>query len=206
VGVVDADLHGPTTARMLGASPGPLEVRDDGVVPARGIDGVHVMSSELLLDEPAPLRWKEPGGDGFVWRGTLETGMLREFLADVVWGALDILLVDLPPGTERLEALAALVPRLSGARRSIDVARAASIPILGIVENMSTYQCPHCRQHGPLFAGDAAQRLGEDASAPILDRIPFDPRLQSNAGSGVLYGGCEALAAAASALAARLES
>lgn len=220
VGVLDADLHGPTAARMLGALPGSLEVREDGVVPATGTDGIRIMSSDLLLDESAPLRWKEPGPDGFVWRGTLETGMLREFIADVEWGPLDVLLLDLPPGTERLEALATLVPTLAGVvvvtiptdesyrsvRRSVEVARTAGVPILGIVENMSAYQCSHCHQKGPLFAGDAAQRLAEDAGAPILDRVPFDPRLQLTEGSGILEGGRDALATAAAALVARLEA
>ncbi len=219
VGVLDADLHGPTTARMLGAVPGSLAVRDGAVAPAAGADGIRVMSSELLLDEAAPLRWKEPGADGFVWRGTLETGMLREFLADVSWGELDVLLLDLPPGTERLEALAALVPALRGVvvvtiptdesyqsvRRSVAVAQKAGIPILGLIENMSTYRCAHCHAAGALFAGDAAERLARESGAPILDRVPFDPRLQLTA-AGLPDSVHDAFAPAAAALAARLEA
>ena len=80
------------------------------------------------------------------------------------------------------------------------------VPILGIVENMSAYKCAHCHQNGPLFAGDAADRLAEDAGAPILDRVPFDSRLQSKDGSGTLEGGRDALATAGEALVARLEA
>ncbi|HSD66294.1 MAG TPA: P-loop NTPase, partial [Vicinamibacteria bacterium] len=87
-GILDADLHGPTAARMVGAAGGRLAVGDDGVSPAIAPGGVRVMSSDLLLPEGAPLRWREPGRFRHAWRGTLESGMLREFLADVRWGEL----------------------------------------------------------------------------------------------------------------------
>ncbi len=220
VGVLDADLHGPTTARMLGALPGKLEVREAGVVPRIGAGGVAVMSSELLLDEKAPLRWREPSQDGFVWRGTLETGMLREFLGDVVWGSLDALLVDLPPGTERLEELAGLVPTLAGVvavtipteesfrsvRRSLEVARGAGVTILGIVENMAGYRCSHCCEEGPLFEGDAGERLAAEAAAPLIGRLAFDPRLQASRGGDLPEEVTEALRPTAGTLASRLEA
>ena len=98
VGLLDADLHGPTAARMLGVRASGLAVRDDEVEPPVAACGVRVMSSDLLLEETAPLAWREPGHERFVWRGTLVAGMLREFLADVAWGTLDVLLVDMPPG------------------------------------------------------------------------------------------------------------
>lgn len=202
VGALDADLHGPTTARMLGVDRRPLEVREEGAIPATGAQGVRVMSTDLILGDDAPLRWKEPGQDGFIWRGTLEAGMLREFLADVVWGALDVLLVDLPPGTERLQMLMELVPALAGVvvvtipsdasrravRRSIEVVRAAGRPILGIVENMAGYACPDCGKVRPLFSGDAARDLAQAADAPILGSLPFDPAAQRAADAGQLTG------------------
>jgi ATP-binding protein involved in chromosome partitioning len=218
VGVLDADLHGPTAARMLGASAGRLEVAEDGVVPPLASEGVRVMSSDLLLAEGAPLRWREPGHERFVWRGALEAGMLREFLADVRWGALDVLLVDLPPGTDRLDTLVELVPRLAGAvvvtipaeasfravRRAMETARVAGVPVLGVVENMATYRCENCREAGPLFRGDAGERLARETGAPLLSRIPFDPRIQAAVDEGVLAGPADALASAAEALQARL--
>ncbi len=198
VGVLDADLQSPTAARMLGCAPGRLEVTEDAVVPPRAADGVRVMSSELLLDEGAPLKWKEPAHERFVWRGTLEAGMLREFLSDVAWGALDLLLVDLPPGGDRLGALTELVPNLAGivvvtipsdaslraVRRGVREARDRGIRVLGIVENMAGYACGKCGEVSPLFSGDAAQQLAKDADAPILASIPFDPALQASTDSG----------------------
>ncbi len=219
VGVLDADLHAPTSARMLGASRDRLEVRDEGVVPASAPCGVRVMSSDLLLPEGAPLRWREPAEAGFVWRGALEAGMLREFLADVDWGTLDELLVDLPPGTERLSALVELVPRLAGALvvtipseasyravcRAMEAARGAGVRLLGIVENMSSRSCASCGAPSALFAGGAGERLAREAGVALLARIGFDPRLQSiDDGSTAAAG--EALAPAAAALVERLEA
>ena len=197
IGVLDADLHGPTTARMLGAA-GPLAVTEDGVRPAVAADGVRVMSSDLLLPEDAPLAWREPSGDGFIWRGALEAGMLREFLGDVIWGELDLLLVDLPPGTERLSALIELVPGLAGVLavtipadasrravgRALETARRRGVRVLGVVENMAGYACPSCGKVAPLFAGDAARVLSQSSGSPVLASIPFDPAAQAAADAG----------------------
>ena len=218
-GVLDGDLHGPTAARMLGAVPGHLAIGEDGVSPAVSPGGVRVMSSDLLLAEGAPLRWREPGQFRHVWRGTLESGMLREFLADVRWGALDVLLVDLPPGTDRLDALVELLPRPPGVvvvtipseasyrsvRRAVAAARDASLPVHGVIENMAGYRCAGCSVEGPLFHGDAGERLAREAGAPLLARIPFDPRVQAAVDAGGLDAAATALSGAASALLARLE-
>jgi ATP-binding protein involved in chromosome partitioning len=188
VGVLDADLKGPTTARMLGAS-GPVRVDENGVHPAQGRTGVKVFSMDLLLEEGQPLRWKEPPHEGFVWRGTLEMGALREFLADVAWGRLDLLLVDLPPEADALEHLAELVPDLAGAvavtipsaesRRSVARAMRAAVEagvrLLGVVENMSGYACPGCGETGPLFTGQAGDALAAEFGIPVLARLPFQP-------------------------------
>jgi len=220
VGLLDADLHGPTAARMLGVRPGGLVVREEEVEPARAPGGVRVMSSDLLLEESAPLAWREPGHERFVWRGALAAGMLREFLGDVAWGALDVLLVDMPPGSERLDTLAELVPALRGAvvvtipsdasyravRRGVEAARAGGVPVLGVVENMSGYRCSGCRETGPLFAGDAGERLARDAGAPLLARIPFAPELQAAVDRGDAAAAADALAPAAEALGVRLSS
>lgn len=223
VGVLDADLHAPTAARMLGVSGGPVEVREQGVVPAIGALGVRVMSTDFLLADGAPLTWREPKHEKFVWRGTLEAGVLREFLGDVMWGALDVLLVDLPPGTERFSALAEFVPSLAGVvvvtipsdaslravQRSLGVARDAGIRVLGIVENMAGYVCGQCGALAPLFAGDAAQRLAAAAGAPVLASIPFDPAAQVAADGGLAApagAAAAAFVALRAALLARLEA
>jgi len=220
VGVLDGDLHGPTAARMLGASAAPLVVAGDAVEAALAPSGVRVMSSDLLLGEGAPLRFREPSHERFVWRGTLESGMLREFLGDVRWGDLDALLVDLPPGTDRLLALVDFVPRLAGVvvvtipssasyravRRAVGVARGASVPVLGVVENMSGYRCGECGSTGPLFAGDAGERLAAEAGAPLLARVPFEPRAQEATDAGSIEAAGEMLEAAAGTLFNRLEA
>jgi ATP-binding protein involved in chromosome partitioning len=186
VGVLDADLASPTTGRLLEAH-GPLRIDGDGVHPARGVDGVVVCSTDLLLDEGAPLSWREPASERFVWRGTLEAGALREFLADVVWGELDLLLIDLPPGTDRLDDLGELVPTLTGAiaitipseesRRSVEramrSAQRTGVRLLGIVENMSGYACADCGAIAPLYEGNAGAVLAETFAVPLLYRLPF---------------------------------
>jgi ATP-binding protein involved in chromosome partitioning len=219
VGVLDGDLSGPTAARMLGASPARLLVAEDGVEPARAASGVRVISSDLLLPEGAPLRWRGPEEGRFVWRGTLEAGMLREFLAHVRWGTLDVLLVDLPPGTERLDSLVDLVPRLAGVvvvtipsaasfgavRRAVQAARAAQVRILGVVENMAGYRCEGCGSSRPLFRGDAGERLSREAEAPLLARLAFDPRAQALDG-GEPQAATDALAPVVEGLLVRLEA
>ncbi len=186
VGVLDADLKGPTAARMLGVS-GPVRIDREGAHPALDREGLKVFSMDLLLEEGHPLRWNEPGHERFVWRGLLETGALREFLADVVWGPLDLLLVDLAPGADRLEDLAELVPDLAGAlavtipseesarsvERAMHSARHANVKLLGVIENMSGYACGGCGHTGALFPGQAGAELAEKFAVPLVARIPF---------------------------------
>jgi ATP-binding protein involved in chromosome partitioning len=188
IGVVDADLRSPTVARSLGAS-GPLRVTGDGVEPAVTHDGIRVVSTHLLLGEGQPLSWREPGSEAFVWRGSLETNALREFLADVMWGQLELLLVDLPPGSDGVSDLQALVPNLRGAvavtipsdeskqsvLRAGTAAKRADIPLLGIVENMSGFRCPDCAMVHPLFPGNAGEQLSHQLGAPLLGTIPLSP-------------------------------
>ena len=200
VGVIDADVNGPSLVRMLGVPIRPLETGEHGVDPARSADGVSLMSTGLLVDGDAAIDWHEPDGAGFVWRGALERGVLREFLADVSWGRLDVLLVDLPPGSQRLIELHELVPRLGGilavtipsgasrdaVARSLDVASSRDLDVLGIVENMSGYRCAECDAIGPLHAGAAAEDLSERFGAPVLARLPFDAGLGAAADAGDL--------------------
>lgn len=185
VGVLDADLRSPTVAGMLGAA-GPLRVTTAGVIPAPGSDGVRVISTDLLLEDGRPLAWREPSGDAFAWRGALEAGVLREFLGDVVWGELELLLVDLPPGadggvelaglTPGLAALAVTVPSEESRRsvaRALQAAAAAKIRLLGVIENMAGYRCGGCERLGPLFTGEAGAALAAQFGVPLLARVPF---------------------------------
>jgi len=189
VGVLDADLNGPTMAKMLGVRGQRLVVTGDAVEPPASALGVRVMSMDLLLPGDAtPLTWDAPTQDeSYTWRGTMEANALREFLADTRWGALDALVIDLPPGTDRLATIAALIPDLAGTvvvtlpsavshlvvRKSITVAQGARAPVLGLVENMAG-----------LFPGPDAAALAAESGIPFLGRVPFDPALAAAADRG----------------------
>jgi len=204
VGVLDADLNGPTMAKMLGVRGAPLVVGAGGVTPPTSALGVRVMSMDLLLaDDATPLTWQAPSqAEAHTWRGSMEANALREFLADTDWGALDLLLVDLPPGTDRLATVAGLLPALSGTivvtipsdvsslvvRKSITVARQTGAPVLGVIENMAG-----------LFPGPGGERLAQESGVPFLGGVPFDPALAAAADRGEPY-----VAAAPEAAAARV--
>ena len=204
VGVLDADLNGPTQAKVLGVRGRRLLIAD-GVVepPCTGL-GVKVMSMDLLLPtDAAPLTWDAPVQDeAHTWRGTMEANAIREFLADTNWGALDVLLLDLPPGTDRLATIASLAP-LSGivvvtipsdvsrlvVRRSITVAASTRAPVLGVVENMSG-----------LFVGADGAKLAADAGVPFLGSVPFDPAIAAAGDQGDPFVATAPESAAAMAL------
>ncbi len=179
VGVLDADLNGPTAARLLDAPRIPLTVRDDAVVPATAADGVRLISMAQLVEDGRPLAFRGPEAENFIWRGAQEVAALREFLSDVAWGALDVLFVDLPPGIARFAELATLLPTApavvtvtiptpesaDAVRRALRAAVDRGAPALGIVENMV----------GEQFRGDAADSLAAEFAIPVLARIPFHP-------------------------------
>ena len=191
VGVLDADIHGPSAALMLGARGQRLMLGPDGARPAVGVSGVRLISMDLFLEgDDSAVRWRHYGGlaeDSFVWRGTLEANVLREFLADTDWGTLEYLLIDMPPGADRFETLLRLLPELGGAllittpseasqlvvRRAAAAAKQAGAPILGLVENMA-----QTAESGP------GQGLAEDLGIPFLGRIPYDPELARSTESG----------------------
>jgi ATP-binding protein involved in chromosome partitioning len=200
VGVLDADLNGPSIAKMLGVRSHTLTVGEAGVEPARSADGIRVLSMDLLLpSDETPVVWEAPTqAEAHTWRGTMEATALREFLTDTAWGTLDVLLLDLPPGADRLPTVAGLVPDLSGAvvvtipsevshlvvKKSITLAREAGIPLLGLVENMAGYVCVECGALGALFEGPGGERTATDLRIPFLGRVPFDPRLARAADRG----------------------
>lgn len=197
VGLLDADLDSPTSVGLLGARGASLEVGEEGARPTTA-GGVRLVSTALLLDPDGPLRWEGPDEESWVWRGAQERGVLREFLSDVDWGRLDVLVVDLPPGASRFEQLAGLVPDLAGAvavtlpsaaardsvRRSMELARERGVRLLGIVENMAGYACPGCDVPRPLFSGDAGRTLSDAFDVPLLGRVPFDPGAAEAADDG----------------------
>ncbi len=191
VGAVDADLNGPCLGRMLGLPRTPLEDRADGVGPAIAPSGVRAISTELLQEEAAPVRWKGPASDRFVWQGVAEASVLREFLADVVWGELDYLLVDVPPGTDKIGRFLDLVPRphqvllvtIPSAAAEAVVARSATflaeagVEVVGVVRNMVGYAPSDGGPSMPLFSSETEARPGTATGFEVWTDIPFAPRL-----------------------------
>jgi ATP-binding protein involved in chromosome partitioning len=202
VGVLDADLNGPCMARILGVQGRALKLGVDGVEPALGPLGVKVASMDLLLPRiAAPVEWHAPApGHSHAWRGAIEATALGEFLSDTAWGELDFLLVDLPPGPERLAGLHGVLPQCDGliavtipsqvaqftVQRSIVLARHLNARLLGVVENMSSYQCPCCGSAQRLFPVEPGVQ-GAVLGVPVLARIPFDPQLACCCDQGVPY-------------------
>jgi ATP-binding protein involved in chromosome partitioning len=183
VGVLDADLNGPSIARLLEAAGTPL-VREEGgegdaFRPATGADGVRLVSMAQLLADGQPLAFRGPAAESFVWRGAAEASAVRELLADIAWGTLDALLLDLPPGIQRFLELCDLLPTppavltvtiptmesRDAVRRALRVAVERGSRLLGILENMV----------GGGFTGSAGADLAEEFGIPVLARIPWHP-------------------------------
>ncbi len=172
VGVLDADLNGPTIPRLL-------QVGQNAASPAIGIDGVKCISMGQFLEDGAPLAFTGPSAESFVWRGAMEASALREFLGDVEWGDLDILLLDLPPGMQRyLElcdilgnppaVLTVTIPTpesRDAVRRAMRAAVDHGSALLGIVENMV----------GGELQGTAGDDLAAEFDVPVIARIPWHP-------------------------------
>lgn len=199
VGAVDADLNGPSLARMLGVEGATIGDGPEGLIPPTNASGVKVMSMELLQSrEDSPLRWKGPAGDAFLWRGVVEAGVLREFLSDVSWEDLDILLVDLPPGTDRIHRLLELVPQLdrillvttparmsrSVVSRSVRLVQEERPGSVGLVANMTEFVCPDCGKATALFPGSGHEELAAERNMELWGRIPFDPILGATTDRG----------------------
>lgn len=199
VGLVDADINGSSVAEMMGVKGHVLQMGETGVVPPVSSQGVKVMSVDLFLSaEDTPVVWQaSTQKDAYTWRGTMEAGAVREFFSDTEWGALDVLVVDLPPGADKLPDLADILPELSGAvvvtipsrvsrvvvGKSVRLTRELlETPVIGLVENMSSYVCPHCGEEESLFP--SAEPRGEEYGLELLARIPFEPLLGAMADSG----------------------
>ncbi|MBC7115348.1 MAG: hypothetical protein PWR13_1223 [Archaeoglobi archaeon] len=183
VGLLDADIHGPSIPKMLGISHGALVPSDDGIEPVLIPPKLKVVSIAFLLpSEDTPV----------IWRGPMKYNMLKQFIEDVRWGDLDYLVVDLPPGTgDEPLSVAQLIGKVSGAiivstpqdvallsvKKSIRFARELKIPIIGIIENMSGFICPHCGKETPLFKVGGAEKAAKEFGIPFLGRVPLDPKI-----------------------------
>ncbi|MBI1927288.1 Mrp/NBP35 family ATP-binding protein [Candidatus Poribacteria bacterium] len=204
VGVVDADINGPSIAKMMGVRGAPIDYSADGVKPAMNRLGVKVMSMDLFLaGDETPVLWDaHTQKDAFTWRGTMEVTALREFLSDTEWGTLDYLLIDLPPGTDRLPNLVDLLPNLGGVvvvtipsgvsqlvvKKSLAMAKGLlNTPVIGVVENMAAYVCADCGKVEALFPSGHIEEMAQQFDVPLLGKIPFDPRISICADEGAVF-------------------
>lgn len=181
VGVLDIDLTGPSLPRMLGLEGCAVHQAAGGWVPV-ACAGIKVMSIGFLLKDR---------GDAVVWRGPKKTAMVRQFLTDVVWGELDYLLIDTPPGTsdEHLGVVERLRAEIKGAvlvttpqevslgdvRRELSFCNKVGVRVLGLVENLAGYSCPCCEEVTHVFASGGGEKLAQDARVEFLGSIPIEP-------------------------------
>jgi ATP-binding protein involved in chromosome partitioning len=203
VGILDADLNGPSMAKLLNVPHSDkLEIGPEGVQPAVGALGIKIMSMDMLLPSAdSPVIWTEGKDATAVWVSTMESTALQELLKDTIWGELDYLLIDMPPGSDRIDNIRDLIPELDGVveitipspisqhivSKSITKSGLLGVSIIGLVENMATYVCPHCNEEGKLFEGEDVEKLSKDKKIPLLGRIPFDTRVSRQTGSGKLF-------------------
>jgi len=194
VGVLDADIHGPCIPKMLGLKGQTIQGNPTGEFsPVTGPLGIKVASMDFLLkNDETPV----------IWRGPLKMRLIQQFIADVAWGDLDYLFIDLPPGTgdEPLSVMQ-LIPNMDGViivtmpsevseavvKKSVTFSKQIGIPIIGIIENFSGYVCPDCGKKVDIFQSGGGKRIAKDLSVPFLGSIPIDPKIGLDSDSGVSF-------------------
>ena len=190
VGLADADLHGPNIPKLLNAESVRLKAEDDGINPFITKNGVAVASLGFLIEDP---------NMHIAWRDAVKYDFIIELLGNINWGELDFLLIDLPPGTGNEQitiidfigevdgAIVVTTPQdlaLLDARKMISFARDSNVPIVGIIENMSTLTCPHCQGEVDVFKKDGGKTLAEELVLPYLGKIPLDGSITAQSDSG----------------------
>lgn len=192
VGLLDADITGPSIPKLLGIEDQKMKKGPDGVQPGDA-GGIKVASMALLL----------PSRDSpVVWRGPMKMAAIKQFVQDVLWGDLDFLLIDLPPGTsdEPLSVIQ-LIPDMTGAiivttpqevslldsRKAVNMVKSMRVPVLGIIENMSGLLCPHCGGGIDIFSTGGGKKAAEELEVPFLGAIPLDPEVSVLGDRGVPF-------------------
>jgi len=190
VGLLDVDIHGPSIPNLFGLKGHPIEGDGEVMFPVRVNDNLSVMSIGFLLRD---------GGDAVIWRGPMKHGVIEQFLKDVNWGRLDYLIVDSPPGTgdeplsvaqlvgAPVKAVIVTTPQdlaISDVRRCVSFCRSLSLPVAGIIENMSGFTCPKCGQKTELFGTGGGKALSEEVEVPFLGAIPIDPEIVISGDAG----------------------
>jgi ATP-binding protein involved in chromosome partitioning len=189
VGVLDADIHGPSVPRRLGVTGQQVKVGPPGAFPVSGPLGIKVMSIDFFMSEQTPA----------IWRGPLKMGAIRQFLEEIVWGELDVLFIDLPPGTgDEPLTIAQLLPEIDGVivvtmptalssaivKKAITFAERLNMPVIGVVENMSGFVCPHCGTKTEIFQSGGGKKMAKESGVAFLGSIPIDPKVGVDADEG----------------------
>ncbi len=193
VGILDADITGPCVPKMLGLHGQRLPASPVGIFPALGPLGIKVVSMDFLLpSEESPV----------IWRGPLKMRAISQFLSDIVWGELDFLLIDLPPGTgDEPLSIMQLIPEMDGVvivtiasevsqivvKKAVTFSRKLGIPVIGVIENMSGFVCPKCGAEIDIFKVGGGKKIAEDLSVPFLGRIPIDPEICRDSDNGMPF-------------------
>lgn len=193
VGLLDIDIHGPNLPKMLGVDKERMQSpADNRIDPVKISENLKLASMAFLLPEE---------DQAVIWRGPLKMKLIQQFLSDIEWGKLDWLVVDAPPGTgDEPLSMAQLVPAgkaiivttpqeisILDVKKSINFARKLNLKIIGIVENMSGFKCPHCGKEISLFKEGGGAKLARDMGIPFLGAIPLDPEIVTAADEGLLY-------------------
>ena len=193
VGILDADIHGPNIPKMLGIESRRVEGSGEGMIPVEVFPNLKVISMAFFLgDRDNPV----------IWRGPLKHNAISQFLGEVEWGLLDYLITDLPPGTgDEPLSVAHLIKNVDGSiivttpqdvalldsRKAVTFSRMLSIPVIGIVENMSGLICPHCHKEISLFKKGGGEKAARDLKVPFLGRIPIDPEMVIDCDRGMPF-------------------
>jgi ATP-binding protein involved in chromosome partitioning len=187
IGLLDADIYGPSIPRLLGLTGKPQQLAGNKLQPMEAY-GLKVMSMGFLVDEETPM----------IWRGPMVMSALSQMLKDVAWGDLDVLVVDMPPGTGDAQLTMAQQVPLAGAvivstpqdlalidaRKGLNMFRKVNVPVLGIVENMSTFICPHCGERSDIFGHGGAKSEATRLGVPFLGEVPLTMTVRETSDSG----------------------
>ena len=192
VGLLDVDLHGPSVPTMLGLVGYRLEGGENGMLPVE-IGGLKVLSVGFLLQN---------NDDPVIWRGPMKMGVIRQFIEDVEWGDLDLLVIDVPPGTgDEPLSVCQLIPELEGAvivttpqkvaaadvRKSINFCKELGVKVLGVIENMSGFACPKCGEVTPILRANGGRVMANEMGVPFLGSIPIDPLIAESGDDGKAF-------------------
>lgn len=189
VGLLDADIYGPSLPRMMGLRDAkPTHAKEQGKMVPPSAFGIRIMSIGFMVDEEQPV----------IWRGPMAMGALEQLLRDTDWGPLDVLVVDMPPGTGDIQlSMAQRVPvtgavivstpqdiALLDARKGLNMFRKVNVPVFGLIENMSYYKCPECGHIDHVFDHGGAHKAADELNVPFLGEIPLDLKIRLGADEG----------------------